>query len=65
MDSTNKKVMESHEAAFKSWLHRQGDMSAKSIYVLTQRAFFDGAAYGVSMAMAINNETLTGENHDG
>ena len=52
---------EAHEAAFKNWLHRQGDMSAKSIYVLTRKAFFDGAQYGLTKAISITNETLGAE----
>ncbi len=47
-----------HEEAFKSWLHRQGDMTAKSLHLLVRKAFFDGASYGAQLCRKINQEAL-------
>lgn len=46
--------MAGHEAAFISWLRRQGDVSATSVVILARRAFFDGAQYGLEKAKQIN-----------
>jgi hypothetical protein len=61
----NKKVeLDAHEVAFKSWLHRQGDMSAKSVYMLTRKAFFDGAQYGLEKAIIITSEAIGAKTDD-
>jgi len=57
-EMNDKAEMHAHEEAFKSWLHRQGDMSAKSVYVLTRKAFFDGAQYGLEKAISITSEEI-------
>ena len=63
-EMNNKAERAAHEEAFKSWLHRQGDMSAKSVYVLTRRAFFDGAYYGLAKAISITSEEIGTKDDD-
>ncbi len=48
--------MVAHEAAFTNWLHRQGDLSAKSVHQAVRAAFFDGAHYGLDRAVEITRE---------
>jgi len=50
--------MEAAEAAFKNWLHRQGDLSAKSIHQAVRTAFFDGAQFGIELCKKINDEII-------
>ncbi len=56
-----KAEMDAHEAAFTSWLHRQGDLSAKSIHQAVRAAFFDGAQYGLVLAKKITEEIKNDE----